>query len=96
MESNFKLLVHNNSESLHMKLMGDFGVAAAGILMKSLQKYHQHFKKIFIHTSCLDTIETAGTKAFQHGYNLPDDDINEIVFTGEHASPIAPYVWRVL
>jgi hypothetical protein len=96
MESNFKLLVHPNSDSLHIKLVGDFDANAASLLMKSLQKHHRHFKKIFIHTSCLNTVETAGTKAFQHSYDLPDDDINDIVFTGEHAAHIAPNAWQIL
>jgi hypothetical protein len=96
MQTNFKLIVHPNSDNLHIKLMGDFDTPAAELLMKSLQKHHRHFRKIFIHTSCLNTIETAGAMAFQRSYNLPDEGLSDIVFTGEYAAHIAPYAWQVL
>lgn len=96
MGSNFKLLTYNNSDNLHIKLTGDFDADAAEILMKSLQKYHRHFKKIFIYTSCLNSIESAGSQAFQHSYDLQAEDIHDIVFTGENAEHLAPYSWQVL
>ncbi len=96
MGSNFKLLTYNNSENLHIKLTGDFDEEAAEILMKSLHKHHKKFRKIFIYTSCLNSIEFAGTEAFQNRYELLADDLNDILFTGEHAEHIAPYAWQVL
>ena len=96
MPSNFRLLVHPNSENLHIKLIGDFDASAATALLESLQKHRPHFKRIFIHTSCLNTIKTAAAKSFQHRYNLPYEDIDDIVFTGEHAGHIAPHAWQVL
>jgi hypothetical protein len=96
MGSNFKLLTYNNSDNLHIKLTGDFDANAAEILVNSLHKYQKQFKKIFIYTSCLNSIESAGAETFQHRYELLADEINDIVFTGEHAEHIAPYAWQVL
>ena len=96
MGSNFKLLTYHNSENLHIKLTGNFDAEAAEILMKSLHKHHKNFRKIFIYTSCLNSIECAGAEAFQNRYELPADDSNEILFTGDYAEHIAPYAWQVL
>jgi hypothetical protein len=96
MGSNFKMVTHHNSDNLHIKLTGDFDTFAAETLMKALQRQHKNFKKIFIYTNCLKSVEPAGMQAFQHGYDLPFDGMNSIVFTGEHAGHIAPYAWQVM
>lgn len=95
MESNFKMVTHHNSDNLHIKLTGDFDTLAAETLMKAIHRDYKKFKKIFIYTNCLESVEPAGMQAFQQGYNLPLD-MNSIVFTGEHAGRIAPHIWQVM
>jgi hypothetical protein len=96
MESKFKMVTHHNSDNLHIKLTGDFDTLAAETLMKAIQRDYKKFKKIFIYTNCLNSVEPAGMQAFQQGYNVPFDGMNSIVFTGEHAGHIAPYAWQVM
>lgn len=96
MESTFRMITYHNSENLHIKLTGNFDTLAAETLMKALHRHHKNFKKIFIYTNCLKSIDSAGAKAFQNVYDLHADDVNGIVFSGEHAGYIAPYAWQVM
>jgi hypothetical protein len=96
MRSNFKMVTHHNSDNMHIKLTGDFGTLAAETLMKAIDRHYKNFKKIFIYTNCLQSVKPAGMQAFQQGYNLPLDNLNRVVFTGEHAGRIAPHIWQVM
>jgi hypothetical protein len=40
MASNFKILVHRNSENLHLKLTGDFDGTSAQKLLNALLRSH--------------------------------------------------------
>ena len=96
MAEKFKPLIHYNSDSLHIKLRGGFDPEAATQLIRLIASYRRTFKKIFVHTSFLDSIDAAGTDAFKHGFALPLDDMDAVVFTGDNAERIAPFVWQVL
>jgi len=90
MASNFKILVHRNSENLHLKLMGDFDGSSAWQLLNILKSNTHGVYRIIIHTSSLRSIYPFGRDTFQE--NLPQrrDDPIRIMFTGEKAHQIAP------
>ncbi len=90
MKSNFKLLLHDNSDSLHIKLIGDFDTGAARALLNSLSKHRRHFRRIFVHTSCLSAIDSVGGDAFRNDCELGAGARPDLIFTGEHAEHIAP------
>ena len=48
MASNFKILVHRNSDSLHLKLVGDFDGTSAHELLNSLTKNARGVRRVFI------------------------------------------------
>jgi len=53
MASNFKILVHRNSDNLHLKLLGDFDSSSAQELVDAVKKHSAGAFSVFIHTSGL-------------------------------------------
>lgn len=91
MASNFKILIHRNSDNLHLKLMGDFDGSSAHQLLNLVSKNSPNVSRIFIHTSCVKSIVPFGRKVLQDNfYNLKDNPVN-LVFTGEKASELSPF-----
>ncbi len=90
MASNFRISVHRNSDTLHLKLMGDFDGSSALELLNVLKKRANGVFRVIIHTNSLKNIFPFGRDTFQQ--NLRDIKVNpvRIVFTGEKASQIAP------
>jgi hypothetical protein len=89
MATNFKIYVHRNSENVHLKLFGDFDANSAYELLDALNTCN-HASKVFIHTSCLKQILPFGRKVFNKNLNLLHNRSASYLFTGEHASQIAP------
>ena len=90
MASNFKILIHKNSESLHLKLMGDFDGTSANELLDTMKGYGSRMKKIFIHTSGLRGIYPFGKTVFQNNFSSKNDLSASVIFTGDHANHLAP------
>jgi len=90
MASNSRISVHRNSDSLHLKLMGDFDGSSAWELLNVLKKSVNGAFRVFIHTNSLKNIYPFGRDTLQK--NLRDMEVNPvcILFTGEKASRIAP------
>lgn len=90
MAANFKVLVHRNSDNLHLKLMGDFDSTSAFELVNALDSNCEGAGKVFVHTSCLKNIYPFGRETF-HNYlcSLKNRHIR-LIFTGENAATIAP------
>ena len=80
MSQSFKILVHLNSDNLHLKLTGDFDGTAAHELLDAIAGYGSSVNKIFIHTSGLESIHSEGRRIFDSG--LQDLDRRRMVFTG--------------
>jgi len=90
MASNFKISVHRNSDSLHLKLLGDFDGSSAWELLNVLKKSANGSCKVFIHTNSLKNIYPFGRDTFQQNLRDLKDRTDRILFTGEKASQIAP------
>ena len=90
MQCNFRISLHKNSDSLHLKLIGDFDGSSALRLINCLKTNARGVSKIFIHTNCLKDIYPFGQHIFQK--NLCDLDRKSVsyVFTGEKAAQLAP------
>ena len=90
MASNFKILIHRNSDNLHLKLMGDFDGSSAHQLLNLLSKNGPTASRIFIHTNCVKSIVPFGRSVFQNNlYKLKGKPVH-LVFTGEKASDLSP------
>jgi len=88
MAANFRILKHLNSDSLHLKLVGDFDGSAGYELANLLHKNWRGVHRVFIHTAGLRSVYPHGCRTFQNG--LPKDKINGLFFTGDKAELLAP------
>jgi hypothetical protein len=90
MAANFRISVHQSSDSLHLKLMGDFDGSSACELINVLKKSFNGVFRIIIHTNSLKNIYPFGRDTFQQNLRDLKDRTDRILFTGEKASQIAP------
>jgi len=90
MAENFRIIFHRNSESLHLKLFGDFDENSSYKLLKILKKNAHRASKIFIHTTCLNHIHPLATKIFQDHLNALNGLSVSFLFTGKDALQLVP------
>lgn len=90
MACNFKIIVHKNSDSLHLKLAGDFDGTSALKLINSLKTRKNRASTVFIHTSSLTDIYPFGKNVFENGLDSLDGHMLSLVFTGEKAKQLIP------
>ena len=97
MVSDFKILVHRNSDNLHLKLFGNFDVFAAHDVVNAIKTYETGAYSIFIHTSNLERIDPWGPDSFRTAlYSLNKHCFGNLVFTGNNAVAIAPKGCQIL
>ena len=90
MEPITRISVHGSSESLPMKLSGDFDELLSCELIKLLEKNSRRVTRIFIHTSSLESIQFFGRDMFHRKISQLDGYNMRILFTGKNSSRIAP------
>ena len=88
MASNFKILVHRNSDNVYLKLTGDFDGTSADELLNTLKENCADVRKIFIHTNGLTKIYPFGRKLLRKSLYVMNDQSARLVFTGEHGPKI--------
>jgi hypothetical protein len=89
MASNFKIYCHQNSDNLHLKLMGDFDGTSAYELIHTLERYHGNTGRVFIHTCTLSSVDPFGLNVFQKNSSIKKLS-KSLTFTGEYGATIAP------
>ena len=90
MAANFRILVHRSSESLHLKLLGDFDATSAQELFSVLKQTGARVDRIFVHTNGIETIHPSGRAVFIDNFFSLRADQNRIIFTGKNTAKIAP------
>ena len=92
MAQNFKIVVHQNSESLHLRLEGDFDGSSACELLNALEERCRFAQKAFIHTSGLRHVNTFGLSVFHAHLNELKEGwrCRPLHFTGDRAGDLAP------
>jgi hypothetical protein len=90
MAANFRILIHWSSESLHLKLIGDFDETSAEQLSYTVKKNGARVGRIFVHTNCLGTIYPASKVVFQSKLSAMPGGRDRLIFTGEKGAKIAP------
>lgn len=96
MADGFRVLVHRNSESLHLRLEGDFDEEAAREVVFQIGANANGAGKVFIHTNGLGRILPPAQQAFHEGLPLVQRGRVSYIFTGEKAMQIAPLGHRIL
>lgn len=87
MASNFRIIRHQNSENLHLKLIGDFDGTSADELVNALDTSKGVQGKIFIHTSSLKSMNPFGAELFKR--RCRHFVRNHIIITGQYAVEMA-------
>jgi hypothetical protein len=90
MASNFRILIHRSSESLHLKLLGDFDGGSASQLAGTIVRYRLGASRIFVHTSGLDSVQPGAADALGATLKSAAFILDNLVFTGEKAAVLAP------
>ena len=96
MASNFRISTHQNSDNLHLKLMGDFDGSSAWELLNILKKGSQDASKVFVHCNALSKIEPFGRDVFHANLGSLTEESVSLLFTGEKAMEIVPEGGRCL
>jgi anti-anti-sigma regulatory factor len=87
---NFRITIHRNSETPHLKLIGDFDGNSAYELLNAIRTLPQQSSRVFIHTNSLKDIEPFGLDVFHTHFDLLKGKSMELVFTGKNAVALAP------
>ena len=90
MASNFRILLHRNSDNLHLKLAGDFDGSSAWELINVLKNKCRGVSNVIIHTSSLRNIHPFGLDTFQQNFIYTKGLSVHIFFTGDYACQISP------
>jgi len=92
MAQNFKMVVHQNAETLHLRLEGDFDGSSAYELLNALEERCRFAQKAFIHTGGLRQVHTFGLSVFHAHLNglKHCGRCRPLHFTGDHAQKLAP------
>jgi anti-anti-sigma regulatory factor len=96
MAGNFRVLVHRNSDSVHLRLEGDFDGSSAQQLLCMLGENGTKVKRVFIHTNGLKEIDPFGKAVFQKNLNDFNRTRADLVFTGDRGPEIAPQGHRLI
>ena len=83
MAANFKILIHRNSDSLHLKLTGDFDGNAAHELISFLKNEEAPASKAFIHTDGLGEVHPFGEGIFQKNLSPLKNRWGNLTLTGD-------------
>ena len=89
MAVNFRISAHQNSDSLHLTLIGDLDVISAQDLINILRNNCNGASRIFIHTNCLGEVNPFAYGVLSSQLNAFKGQLKCITFTGEHADKIA-------
>jgi len=84
--SNFKIFSFETSDSLHLKLDGDFDGNSAHELLNTLKKYGDGFYQIFIDINDLKTIHPFGKEIFQKKLGAYKKQFDDIIFIGRNGN----------
>jgi hypothetical protein len=90
MAAGFRIVMQENSEDLHLRLVGDFDGSSASELLEVLKDRAQAVQRVFVHTSGLREIHPFGQGVFEKRTSELREELEKIYFTGDKARLLAP------
>jgi anti-anti-sigma regulatory factor len=90
MASNFRLLLHETGDGIHMKMCGDFDGTSAYELITAIQNQAHKPNQVFIDTEDLGNIYSFGRGVFQNNLGILKKQSNKIIFVGKHKDSLIP------
>lgn len=95
MACNFKILIHQNEESIHLKLIGDFDGSSACELINALKTYSNRANRVFIHSDGLKQVHPLGVSVFRSNFNKVNKRNVRFVVTGKNGNSLSRVINRV-
>ena len=89
MASNFKILTHWSSDSVHLSLIGDFDGSSAHELLNFIQKSSNKVQNLVIHTSRLRSVHPFGRHTFHSQLRTIRRQPVQLLYTGDHVDQFA-------
>lgn len=90
MANNFKILIHSNCDSVHLKLIGDFDGDSACKLLIDIKNCLTIANKVFIHTDGLKDVHPFGEAVLHNNFNEVNKRDAFFTFTGKYGNSLAP------
>jgi hypothetical protein len=90
MAQNFRIHTHENGDSIHLDLLGDFDGSSAEQLLELLRSKCHGVSRVVIHTNTLKEIHPFGRNVFLNNIDFLNKGCGRLLFTGEHAEELAP------
>lgn len=90
MATNFRIAIHRDGRTLHLKLIGDFDGTSAHEFLNVLKTRAGHTSRVFIHTSSLREIHPFGLDVLRANLDVLKGHSIELVFTGKNAPRFEP------
>ena len=88
MADNFIIATHRNSDSLHLKLKGDFDDHSAHELFEIIKKSFNNTLRIFVHTNSLNNILAFNRLLFLRNLQTLKKQNSSILFTGDRTEDL--------
>ena len=90
MARNFKINVHQEIDSLHIRLMGDFDGSSAFELLNALGEKSNNYKSILVDTHRLKEVYPFGREVFYYNFLRMKNRPKRFRFVGPNALHLAP------
>jgi len=84
MASNFHMFTHKTTETLHIKLTGDFDGSSASELINALVNNQNRYHQIFINTTEVKNIEPFGQEVLQCRLSGLKNHGQDVIFIGKN------------
>jgi len=88
MANNFHMFTHKTTDTLHIKLTGDFDGSSASELANVLATKQKEYYQIFINTSELKNIYPFGVEVLQHRLLKIEGHKPCVIFIGKNMEQI--------
>ena len=86
MAPNFSCFINETSDSLHLKLYGDFDGDSAYQLINSIKNKGKNFLNVFIDTNDLNRVYPFGISVFEKKVRTIFKKKNTLIFIGKNKS----------
>lgn len=90
MAANFRITQHRRSNTLYLKLAGDFDGTSALELIHALMHSPSEIGRIYIDTRGLTSLKPFGQNVFLKNCAVPRTMFSKLVFRGNYGQQIAP------
>lgn len=86
----YKLLIHRNGSSVHLKPVGAFSPGLARELAETQELFARRGMRLIVHTSGVDVIDPEALEEYRDRAFHPEVPSSAVIFTGEMRDVFLP------